>query len=444
MNVNGIKGELKQFYVLLKHFVLRLFNNDILTFENERRERVIVILVMLGIAGAFVSRKLLSPYLYPVFSGASAKNIWAEETAFLALTMALTGIFSVINWDNIFLDRLDYVNLLVLPVKPGMLFIAKFFSVLVFVGILSLAFNLFALFVFTFFLGDMVSVNIVYFGFTLLITNFLANLFVFLAVACIQGIFNNLFQNRLFKKLSNLIQVFLLVGFISVFIWLPRVYAQLPALKEKTSSFLYYFPPLWFTGMFEKMIGGSEAVQMAQLSIALLALVLPAGFYLLSSPLTYKRFLNSAQNGGRRGRSSRLFGWIKSGFNAVFLRNPIQRGMFYFIIHTLKRSKYHKLQLAMYMALPVSYILTKLIFSYSQEGAAYLKTPGTFLLSIPLLLYFFLVLGIRMVVRHPFMLEANWIFKMTEAEDKKHYIKGLKKALFCFAGIPLVILIFVF
>lgn len=434
----------KPFFVLVKHFVLRLFNNDILTFENERRERVIAILAMLAIAGGFIARHLLSSYLYPLLSGASVDNIWVEKAVFLTLTMALTGIFTVINRDNIFLDRKDYLNLLVLPVNLTTLFAAKFFSVLIFVGILSLAFNLFALVVYTFFLADLVGVNIFYFGFVHFLTNFLANLFVFLAVACIQAVFTLLSGNRLFQKLANLVQVMLLVGFISVFAWLPQIYGRLPHLKATFSSFMIYFPPFWFTGMYEKMVGSKEIIFDIHLYIALLALVVPAGLYFLGIPLTFKRLLISAPNGKKSSRFSSIFHVIKQGFNAVFLRNPIQRGMFYFICHTLGRSRFHKLQLTLYMGLPVSYILTGLAISYSKGSSSAFETPNGFLISIPLLLYFFLVVGIRMVVRHPFLLDANWVFKMTEDDDKKHYVRGLKKALFGFAGVPLFILMFVF
>lgn len=432
------------YFVLVKHFVLRLFNNDILTYENERRERVIAILTMLAIAGGFISRKLLSPYIYSVFSGVTVNDIWVEKATFLTLTMALTGIFTVINRENIFLDQKDYLNLLVLPVNLSTLFAAKFSSVLIFVGILSLAFNLIALVVFTFFLADMVGVNFFYFGFVHFFTNFLANLFVFLAVACIQAVFTLLSGNRLFQRSANFVQAVLLVGFISVFAWLPQVYGQLPRLKATFSSFMIYFPPAWFTGMYEKMVGSTDIIFDIHLYIALLALVVPAGLYFLGIPLTFKRFFNNAPDGIKSSRSSRIFDLIKQGFNAVFLRNPIQRGVFYFICHTLRRSRSHKLQLTLYMALPISYILTGLVIAYTKGQFAAFETPNGFLLSIPLLLYIFLAVGVRMVVRHPFQPEANWVFKMTEDDDKKHYVKGIKKAILCFAGGPSLILLFVF
>jgi hypothetical protein len=189
IHMKSIKSEenSKQFYVLLRHFVLRMFNNDILKYENQGRERVIVVLTILSIAGGYVTHKLLVHYLFPALSGVNINAIWVKKTVFLTLTMALTGIITVFSWENIFPDRKDYMNLLVLPVKMSTLFAAKFFSLLIFVGLLSIAFNIFSLFIFTFYLAPFAKVNLFYFGFSHLITSFLANLFVFLVAACLQS-----------------------------------------------------------------------------------------------------------------------------------------------------------------------------------------------------------------------------------------------------------------
>jgi hypothetical protein len=66
------------------------------------------------------------------------------------------------------------------------------------------------------------------------------------------------------------------------------------------------------------------------------------------------------------------------------------------------------------------------------------------LLSIPLILSFFLVVGISRIVNIPASLDANWIFRLTEKRDRKHYILGLKKGILFFAVGPLYVLLFAF
>jgi hypothetical protein len=435
-----------QFYVLLRHFVLRMFNNDIIKYENQGRERVIVVLAILTMAGGYITHKLLVGYLFPALSGVGIDTIWVKKTIFLTLTMALTGIITVFSWENIFPDRKDYMNLLVLPVKMKTLFAAKFFSLLIFVGLLSAAFNIFSLFIFTFYLAPLAKVNLFYFGFSHLFTNFLANLFVFLAAACIQGIFTILLKNRILVKLSNIIQAVLLVGFISIIVWLPQINSFLPTAKEKLSSFFYYFPPIWFTGIYEKMTGSSDVVFIPHVLIAVTAIIITTALYLVSFPISCKRFLSSWSTSGRK-KSPLVQGmsrFARRSFDSIFLRHPVQRGIFYFVCQALKRSRKHQLQLVTYMALPTAYIMADLVYFRTRSGWSYFRAPNFFLVGASLIFYFFLAAGLRMIVRHPIMLRANWIFQMTEIKDKKHYLKGLKKAVLFLLGLPLFIGLFIF
>jgi hypothetical protein len=439
-----IKEEVNQFFVLVRHFTIRFLNNDILKYEDQKHERVITLMVVLVIAGGVISHQLLFPYLIPRLSGAGAASIWTKKTVFLTVTMAITGCFTALNWQNIFPDSKDYTNLLVLPVKRRTLFTAKFFSLLVVVGFISLAFNVLSVFIFTFYLAEFVQVNIFYAAFTHIFITFLANLFVFIAVACLQGIFSILFKNKWFQRISNALQVIFLFGFISLLFYLPRISEYLPAAKENTSSLFYYFPPLWFTGLYEKMTGSSDMVFTTHVYIIALALILSTGLYLSGFPITCKRFLNACTTGKKGEHPGKLQDTVKHWFNSIFLRHPTQRGIFYFMLHALKRSRFHRLHLVMYMSLPTAYILAQLVYHYAGKGGSYFQTPNMFLAGISLITYFFLAFGLRMIIRHPINLEANWLFQLTETEEKKHYIKGIKKALFFFGGVPVFVLLFIF
>jgi hypothetical protein len=435
---------IRPFTVLLKHFVLRLFNNDIIKYENENKERTLIVLAMLAVAGGFISRQCLAPYFYSALSGATINTIWIDKTAFLTMGMAIAGIFSILNWDNFFLDKIDFINLRVLPIKLRSLYISKFLSLLIFVAILTVAFNGIAVVIFTIFLANLVSTNLIYFGFTHFFTNFLANLFIFLSCACIQSLLTALSQYKLIKKISDFIQVGLLVVFISTFFWIPKLLILLPALKDNLSAFIYYFPPLWFTGIYEGMTGNGDPVFKAHLYIAICFLFVTTFLYLLSFPITFKRFLDKVAEEKSTSPYLNLKMRLNNLFHLLVLRDPIQRGIFYFIQKSLKRSKQHKIQLAMYMAVPLGFILTKLLSLYWEEGINRLKIPGIYLISTPLIIYFFLIIGLRMIIRHPVFLRANWIFKLTESEEKENYLNGIKKALFFIAGLPFFALFFIF
>lgn len=100
------------------------------------------------------------------------------------------------------------------------------------------------------------------------------------------------------------------------------------------------------------------------------------------------------------------------------------------------------MRLASYLAVAVALILVLL----ASGGTKTAKFPVSSknILAIPLILSFFLLVGIRTLVNIPSSSEANWIFKMTEVEAKKHYFSGFKKAIFFFALLPLFFMLFVF
>jgi hypothetical protein len=55
-----------------------------------------------------------------------------------------------------------------------------------------------------------------------------------------------------------------------------------------------------------------------------------------------------------------------------------------------------------------------------------------------------LLAGLRAVINIPSSLEANWIFKITESQDKNNYFSAIKKGIFFFTLVPLFLFIFVF
>jgi hypothetical protein len=442
---SAFKEEYRKFRILLHHFMLRLFNNDILKFENQRRENLVVVMTLFAASGGTISTIILMPYLRSL-PGFTSETIWVEKTFFLTLSMAFTGIISVINWDNMFLDQKDYLYLSGLPVSTNTLFTAKFFSLLSFVGLVSLAFHLVPIFTFTFFSAEMYNVDPFYstsllkFAVVHMISGFLANLFIFLFVALVQGILMLLFNTYLFKRISMAIQTLLLMGFVSTFIWFPQMAASMPELKEQYTWFVNYFPPLWFTGFYEQLIGFTDYAFTRHLYIAPIAVTLLLDLYVLCIPLTFRRFSKPTSPGKVKGLAAVLMSGLKRGFDSRVLKHPIQKAIFYFTLSTLRRSRKHKLQLAIFTALPITFIVTQLSFLSYSKGLAYFSKISPFLAAIPFIYYIFAAVGIRAIVAHPVCEDANWLFQITEGDHPTHYLRGFKKAVTLVAFLPFFLL----
>ena len=443
------RSENRQFVVLFRHFLLRMFHNDVLKFEDQRRENFIILLSFFIAAGSVLSVFILMPYLIAML-GYTSETVWVEKTLFITLSMAFTGIISVINWNNLYLDEKDYLHLTGLPVSTGALFTAKFFSLLAFVGIISLAIHVGPVLIFTFFLGEIYNVNpfyhtsIVSFALVHLVTSFMANLFVFLVVALIQGIVLLLPGTRGFKKISMAVQTLLLMGFVSIFIWFPHTASTLEKLKEQYHSFIYYFPPLWFVGFYEQMIGNYDMVFKKHLYIAPAVVVLLMNVYAFSIPLCFKRYSSPYSAGKVESAFSRMLAALKRSFDHIFLGNSLQKAIFYFSLSVLNRSRKHKLHLAVFITLPVTFVMTHAWIKLYRGGWAYFTGYQPLLIAIPLLLYFFVVLGFRVVVSYPAAVDANWIFQLTVKENPTPYIKGLKKVILLFGILPIFAVLLAF
>ncbi len=452
----GARGEWQQFRVLLRHFVVRLFNNDVMKYEDQNREVLVVFLAFLVMAGALIPTILLFPYLRAM-PGYTLETVWREKTLFMTLSMTVTGIIAVLNWDNMFLDDKDFSGLFNLPVSRNTIFSAKFFSLLVFVGIVTASFNFFAVFIFTFYLGHIpaeysfLEINILRFGTAQFVSSFMANLFVLLAVTLVQSLLMLLLRGKPYKRVSVLVQTTLLFGFVSVLAWYPKIHGSLQSLKDNYSSFVYYFPPLWFTGFHEQLIGNTEYLFRRHVVIAAVVLTVLLDLYVLSFPLNFRRYTDawnqspakskkaalkvaSLSRGGSRGKGLKLR--FSEFFQRVVVPHPIQRAIFYFSLAALRRSRKHKFLLAVYIALPTAFLVTELVVSMIKKGPGVLSVPSPFLIAVPLVIYLFLVLGLRMTVSRPITRGANWVFRLAEQNEPGHYISGLKKALFVFALLP--------
>jgi hypothetical protein len=313
-----------------------------------------------------------------------------------------------------------------------------------------MSFHFFPTFIFTFFLGEMFNVNpfyhasIFHFGAVHLVSSFMANLFIFLLVAIIQGILMLLLDNKGFKKVSMVIQPLLLMGFISIFVWFPQMVTVIEKLKEQYASSIYYFPPMWFVGFYESMIGNYDIVFKKLFYIAPIAVTILADLYLLCIPLCFKRFSRRSFAGKVKSRFPAIRSAIRKSLETRFLDNPIQKAIFYFSLSTLNRSRKHKLQMAIYIALPLTVIITEAIVLLFRNGWKFFNTFHPFLIAFPLLLYIFIIIGFRVVILHPVTVEANWIFRITEKKNPRHFMIAIKKVFLVVGIFPVLVLLFIF
>jgi hypothetical protein len=443
-----LRGEAHQFFILTRHFFNRFFRNDVVDFEDQMKEKVIAGMVFLIILGGHIANSILLKYVLFLDDPES----WVEKSYFILFFMALLGFITVIEWDVIFPDQRDYSNLIPLPVKIRTFFLAKFASFSVFVALYSVAVNILGGCAFAYYLAQFHSQGVIYFFRYFLahmISASAANFFIFFLCVLIQGILMCFFSYNLYRKISLFFRFLLLTLFISLILFsvtesvsISRSLSSLPEMKESNPVFLHFFPPMWFVGIYEILLGHRDPFFEVLANFAVLALLATILAFFIASRISYYRHLK------RSPEVKRGFVYLKKTrqvlsavFNGIFLRNLSQRAIFYFFGQTLSRSTPHKVRLFGYMSVSSGLVLILLasVKTGLRQGPVFSKT----LLAIPLILSFFLLLGLRVLASIPSSLEANWVFRITEQKQRRHYFAGFRKGLFFCALLPLFLALFV-
>ncbi len=445
----SLSGRSKQWLVLTRHFFERLFQNEIFPFEEQMIEKVIVLLALLAVLGGHVANSILMRYMFVPDDGSS----WLEKCFFITFFMAVLAFATILEWDVIFLDKKDFANLRPLPVTLRTLLYSKFMSFLLFIALFSAAANALAVFVVAFYLPQWRTSSLFFVARYMVahvISALAANFFVFFFCVFLEALLMVFLSARYFRRLSLYVRFVLLAGLIFLMmmffidsISVGKTFSALTAYKDSHSPLILAFPPMWFVGLYEVLLGANDPLYSTLAYLAIASIVVIAVIYFVAMNISYSRHLKKTLEAEKKPLHLPKFkDALSNSLNNILLRNPIQRALFHFFGHTLRNSSTHKLQLAGYLATALGFIL--ILLNSQQAAFRNMSISNKNLLAIPVILSIALLLGVRGIVNVPLAPEANWIFRLTEGEKGRYYFMGLKKAIFFFALLPLFVILFVF
>lgn len=450
--------ERTHFVTLTGHFFRRFFNNELVSQADESQWTVIHILALLPVLPIFYS--LVSyfsyAYIYRHFSTVVYdRATMVDQFRFVIFSMIIIGFLAVLEWDALFPDGRDYAVLMPLPVKAGVVFSAKLTAVVMLLSVFTADLILPELLLYPAAVsGSPKLYGSMSYGLRLaaahLVSVGAASVFIFLFFVALQGVLICSLSYQIAKRVSLYIQMISLVALLLMIPLMSLAPSLLPAWTSTDSRALVLAPPMWFLGLCRTLAGSNEEVfrHLALISIYGLAAVAAvcAATYLIS----YKRYLQKASEvTGRGDREPDLFrrALVRLA-NRLVVRKPIERATFYFVVATIFRSVRHRLYLATYLGVGIALALLGLgeIFVHSHRSAflASLRRPDEALLSVPLILSFFMLSGMRMIFALPAELAANWVFRTTEHDDHKDHLNGVRKAMTLLGIAPLFVVLFPF
>lgn len=371
-------------------------------------------------------------------------DVWTEKSFLLLLAMALTAMVSIMEWQVMFLDQQDHAILGTLPIKNQTIFKAKLTSLMLFVLAIALAFTLIP----SMAIGLAINPsNSLLYGFLRALGDslcaILACLTVFFFSGILNGILNFFFSPKIYRILSILLLIFSCTFFIIAIPFYYKYIDLIKNLKATSSSAIFYFPQLWFIGLGEIIGGSNNPIFNNLAAFGLLSLFfLMTGFVFLSF-ITYKKN-RSIIPWSDTSSSQGITIWFRRIFDKFILYHPLQRSVFYFIKNGLLRIAEVRMQLALYLAVGLAIDLAVIgnWLLYKEYYNINFNQVNIKLLSLPYPFIFLLIFSIRLILNTPKFLNANWVIRLSERPPKKHYIKGLDKAIFFILIFPSHLLIF--
>ncbi|MGB9836584.1 MAG: hypothetical protein ACPLRX_07585 [Candidatus Saccharicenans sp.] len=433
--------------ILVKHFFKRLFLNETVFFEEQMIQKIIGLIAILSIFPAYIADSLLFVYLLVPERGTA----WVETAFFTTLIMLLVGLITLFEWEVIFLDRQDYSNLGPLPVRPLMVFSAKFISLIMFIGMFAVGINSLSSIVFAMYLGQSRGYGLISAAVLLLVhlvVMLAAASFIFFALALLFGLFNILLRAKIFQRLSEIIRFGLIVAHIFIIYffvidarWIQDKFTSIQALKENPTNFMMNFPPLWFTGLYRVLMGSREVFFRKLADRAFLALTIVIAAYFFITLISYSRYLRKISPEGKKHRRPSLLRKIFEPFlNLTILRNQVERAVFWFYHGVFSRSRMHRNRIMSYLGVGLGITMIML----AATGKYFWKYQSGNMLSLPLVLNFFLLAGIKEASSLPVNWSANWVFMASEGSEKWPYFSAFRKSVFLFYLLPLYLSLFVF
>ncbi len=247
---------------LIRHFFGRFFDNEFVAQNSEMHVTVTKLLALLSSPGMIMPMLQYLEYLGLDHMPAEMRNpaLWSDRMLYLSFSMLVMGAVTVLEWDALFPDRRDYATLMPLPIASRTIFLGKICALALFMIAFTVSVN--AISTVTF---PVVSFRGTTAGLLRVIgaqgvSIFASNAFAFLFLVALEGVLLNVLSVRWFRKLSAYVQGGMVFALLWLFFLFPGIASSVGDLKAHHPQVLFSFPPSWFLGLNEVLLGSRDAV----------------------------------------------------------------------------------------------------------------------------------------------------------------------------------------
>jgi hypothetical protein len=417
------------FRVLFGVFLLRVVDLELLSADADTN-RLLSQFAAIFAAFSFIT----TAPLIMMNGGLPVPVLWTMEHFFIATTMLVVGLFTVLAWESIFPDRRDLLILSPLPVKLPTLFCSKLTALVAALALATVSLNCISgtiwplLFSANGFRGAPRAIPAYW------LTMAAAGAFTFCVILSIHGIASLVLSRQLFLRVSSWLQTsgfcFLIGGYI-----LEPSLESIPALTApQNQHLLRCLPTYWFLGLFQQLNGSMQPAfaRLAQRAWLAMGVALCAASvsvfaaYFRSMPQIVEE--PDILPGARRSARS------------IRLGSPLASAIFGFTTRTLLRSRQHRVLYAFYAGVGITMVIillkTPIAVSASDAGRGNIPTA---LLAASYLMLVFAIFGTRVAIALPISVRANWLFRITETRSTVLYHSVVRQTMLAITVLPVCV-----
>ena len=396
------------FAELLRYFFASLFRVEGAADDDSYKVWMFQILALLLTAAWQIPVQLFRRYadLQHYADPERYRLAYSTDTFFAICILSLViALLALVEWSELLPSRQDHLVLAPLPIPRLSFFAAKLGALTIFFSVAIIGTSLLIGVALPGIASGALEPRPALFRMALLTAQLLgAGYFTFWSMVAVQGLLMSALPVRWFECVSFAVQITLVVAVVCALPLLP----YLPAAKliANEPRWLAYVPPAWFW-RFDQNAAWALAI----------AASAAAGSYLISY-LQYSRYQLESPR-----RVRKIFDAIE--LVARLFRKPESRAICEFTLRTLSRCRKQKLVFLVIAGMGVAVIA---------EGAMYLIVHPTrnpvraaqelqaAIISAPLTLSFFSMVGLRRAFRIPEELRANWLFQVVETGSAEEQI----------------------
>ena len=417
--------------VLMRHCFSRFFDTEMAGNNGEMQANVVQAIAIAAVPGAFYSSYTILHYSIGVIQPYRSWIGVTDRYLFLCFSMVVIGLAATIEWKAFFPDRRDYLILTPLPVPKRALFLAKFLALLGFLTAAAVMTNLCSTILYPMFGapgGTLEEVSTIMLAHVVTMTTSAA--FVVFSVAGVHGLLVTFTKGRVFQFLSGLCQGLAFAAFSMLLLFFPFLSFAVKNLIQYQSAALFCIPPCWFLGLYEVLLPGHARPIYYQLArFGLEAVAVACSAYFLTYLIGYKRFSRTMSSEAPIV-SSTAVRWLKRSRSLVYrvlLRDPAEHATYEFIGKLLWRTSQNRGFLAAYAGVAIGFSVLRAYDIDVRDGRLLVSHSQASLFSIPLILSFLFLTGLRAALSFPSELRANWIFQLSRETIRHGCLSGVRK-----------------